>query len=76
MQNPTSLLTCRIGAQKKSLLKNMLLKKSNISSLENWDFEANGKITQHKIAKMIGRGIATIKRHWHNFEDYIEYLTK
>lgn len=54
----------------------MLLKKSNISSLENWDFEANGKITQHKIAKMIGRGIATIKRHWHNFEDYIEYLTK
>jgi hypothetical protein len=44
--------------------------------LENWDSEAYGKITQVKVAKMICRGIATVKRHWKNFEDYLEYLEK
>lgn len=33
-----------------------------IKCVEEWDFETNGKITQDKIAKMTGFGIATIKR--------------
>ena len=33
-----------------------------IKCVEDWDFEVNGKITQNKIAKMTGFGIATIKR--------------
>lgn len=45
-------------------------------ALENWDFEANGKITQVKVAKMVGRGEATVKRHWYNFKDFAEYLSK
>lgn len=36
-------------------------------ALENWDFEVYGKITQIKIAKKTGLGIATVKRHWNHF---------
>jgi hypothetical protein len=33
-----------------------------IKCREEWDFQTNGKITQQKIAKVTGFGIATIKR--------------
>ena len=33
-----------------------------IKCIESWDFETYGKITQSKIAKVTGFGIATIKR--------------
>lgn len=42
--------------------------------LENWDFEANGKITQRKVANYANRDESTVKRHWPDFKAYIKDL--
>ena len=36
--------------------------------LENWDFEADGKITQRKVAKYANRGESTVKTYWPDFK--------
>ncbi|WP_298156182.1 BT4734/BF3469 family protein [Flavobacterium sp.] len=40
-------------------------------TLENWDFQANGIITQKKTAVQAGRSIQTVKRYWGEFKDYV-----
>lgn len=42
--------------------------------LENWDFEADGKITQDKVAKYANRNESTVKRHWPDFKAYVKDL--
>ncbi len=39
--------------------------------LEDWDFEAYGKITQEKVAKVAKKSKTTIKRYWELFKDYV-----
>ena len=43
-------------------------------TLENWNFEINGKITQSKVEKISEFSIATIKRYWKHFKDYAKDL--
>lgn len=42
--------------------------------IENWDFDELGKITQKKVEKLSKYSIATIKRYWSNFKDYVKEL--
>jgi hypothetical protein len=42
--------------------------------IEEWDFQSNGKITQPKIATLIGVHISTIKRYWSNFKVFVKEL--
>ena len=42
--------------------------------LENWDFEADGKITQGKVAIYANRDVSTVKRHWSDFKAYVKDL--
>jgi hypothetical protein len=43
-------------------------------TIENWDFEANGKITRVKVAKISEKSLTTIKRYWSEFKDYVKDL--
>lgn len=43
-------------------------------TIESWDFEADGKIIQRKVAKKAVVSINTIKRYWEAFEDYVKDL--
>lgn len=47
-----------------------------ITYLNNWDFEALGKISQSKLAKVSGFGIATIKRRSEKIKDIFEILNQ
>lgn len=49
-------------------------KKQIYDVLENWDFENNGAINQNKVADVSGKAIATIKRNWSDFKDYVKEL--
>lgn len=40
-------------------------------TIENWDFEANGKIIQKKVALKANQSITTIKRYWYEFKDHV-----
>lgn len=42
--------------------------------IESWDFEANGKITGEKVAKISKNSLTTIKRYWSDFKDYVKDL--
>jgi hypothetical protein len=42
--------------------------------LENWNFDADGKITQQKVAKLANRNKSTVKRHWGDFKAYAKDL--
>lgn len=42
--------------------------------LENWNFKADGKITQEKVAKFANRDVSTVKRHWSDFKAYVKDL--
>lgn len=44
-------------------------------ALECWDFETKGKATQKKVAEVTNLSIATVKRYWAGFQDYLEYIT-
>lgn len=43
-------------------------------AIEDWDFEANGKITQKKVAEKVVRAEGTIKKYWSEFKDYARDL--
>ena len=43
-------------------------------TIEDWDFEANGKITREKVAEKSGKSLGTIKRYWVNFKDFVRVL--
>jgi hypothetical protein len=44
--------------------------------IENWNFNLDGKITQQGIAEKSEKGIATIKRYWSEFKDYVKMQNK
>lgn len=77
--NPYTLLTTK---QKMEIVNRVLgkLKSDHTKDviyivLEDWDFKANGKITQEKVAKLAKKGKSTIKRHWCDFKSYVKDLT-
>lgn len=45
-------------------------------TLEDWDFENNGKIKQKILAIKSGYSLCTIKRYWKEFIDYIDCLNQ
>jgi hypothetical protein len=45
-------------------------------TINNWDFEKNGVISQSKLAKETGFGIATVKRRAKQFKTIIEEINK
>lgn len=77
--NPKSLITNK----QKSIIVNQELGKLKSDAtreqihyiLEDWDFEANGAITQKKVSAQTSRGIATVKRYWSEFKDYAKTLS-
>lgn len=42
--------------------------------LENWNFEADGKIIQEKVAEYANQGVSTVKSHWADFKAYVKDL--
>ena len=50
--------------------------KKIITCLNSWDFERLGKISQSKLAKETGFGIATIKRRSKKINHIFEILNK
>lgn len=42
--------------------------------IEDWNFEADGKITQENIALKINKSLATIKRNWSPFKELVSEL--
>nr|WP_315193479.1 hypothetical protein [uncultured Flavobacterium sp.] len=42
--------------------------------IEDWNFEADGKITQENIAIKINKSLATIKRNWSPFKELVSEL--
>lgn len=52
-------------------LKSDATKELIYAAIENWDFESDGPITQMKVSLISGRGIATVKRYWNHFRDYV-----
>ncbi len=78
--NPNSLFTTK---QKMEIVNRVLgkLKSDHTKDviylvLEDWDFKANGKITQEKVAKLAKRGESTVKRHWCDFKSHVKDLNK
>jgi hypothetical protein len=76
--NPNSKLT-PIEKQKKSAVlmgkfKTDKTQQAMCDSIEAWNFEEYGKITQAKIAEKTNKSVVTIKRNWHPFKDYVHEL--
>lgn len=42
--------------------------------IDDWNFDSDGKINQEKIAKKLNKGIATIKRNWSPFKEFVSEL--
>ncbi|MGQ2985360.1 BT4734/BF3469 family protein [Flavobacterium sp.] len=76
--NPKALLTQKekmnIVNRELGKRKSDFTKKVIYQVLENWNFEADGKITQEKVAKFAERGESTVKRHWADFKAYSKDL--
>lgn len=51
-------------------MKSKLTEATIYIALENWDFDTHGKITQTKVAELLGKSISTIKRYWCVFKSY------
>ena len=47
-----------------------------LNTINNWDFEKNGVISQSKLAKETGFGIATVKRRAKQFKTIIQEINK
>lgn len=43
-------------------------------ALESWNFEIDGKITQSKVANKCKLSLATIKRYWNEFKEFMKDL--
>lgn len=78
--NPDYDLTTK---EKQSLVMIALNKEKVIKSFKdietavnNWDFIANGKITQKKITEITGKNIKTIKKYYPKFKSKIKQLNK
>jgi hypothetical protein len=48
--------------------------KSIYDSIEEWNFQSDGKITQEKITKKLNKSLATIKRNWSPFKELVSEL--
>lgn len=42
--------------------------------IEEWDYDSLDKITQRKVALVIGVHVSTVKRYWSNFKSYVKEL--
>lgn len=51
-------------------MKSQLTEATIYIALENWDFDTYGKITQTKVAELLGKSTSTVKRYWNAFKDY------
>ncbi len=45
-------------------------------SIEDWNFEDLGKISQRKVAKESGVGLTTVIKHWHQYKSFAEELNE
>jgi hypothetical protein len=61
-----NIVNVELGKQKSQLTKETIY-----IVLENWNFEEQGKITQKKIVELSSKSIATVKRYWNEFKDYV-----
>ncbi len=78
--NPDYDLTTK---EKQSLVMTALNKDKGLKSLEtieavvkDWDFIAEGKITQKRISKITGKNIKTVKKYYPIFKEDIKRLNK
>ena len=78
--NPTSKLKKEEKASIVAIERNKTEGLKTLNKIENliytWDFEKEGKIIQKKVAKKLGKGIATVKRHWKNVKQEVKELNK
>jgi len=44
--------------------------------IESWDYKANKKITQGKVANLSGISERTVKRYWSDFKEYVAELNR
>ena len=76
--NPTIRLTQKekmmIVNQESGKLKSELTRELINMTLDDWEFENDGPITQKKVSAKTGRVIATIKRYWNEFKDFVQTL--
>ncbi len=42
--------------------------------IDDWNFQNDGKITQKKISIKLAKSIATIKRNWTPFKEFVSEL--
>ncbi|MEN9908924.1 MAG: hypothetical protein RLZZ540_2073 [Bacteroidota bacterium] len=48
--------------------------KSINETIENWNFQCDGKITQEKITEKLNKSLSTIKRNWSPFKELVTEL--
>lgn len=41
------------------------------NTIDDWNFQIDGKITQEKIAEKLNKSLATIKRNWSPFKEFV-----
>lgn len=65
----TKVVNTELGKRKSDFTKEVIY-----LVLENWDFEADGKITQGKVADYTNGDVSTVKRLWSDFKAYAKDL--
>lgn len=64
-----SIVNMEVGKLKTSKTKNTIY-----LIIETWDFTQDGKLVQKKVAEKAGISLATVKRYWKEFKDYVKIL--
>ena len=65
---------CQIRGREMGNFRSNKTRQLIYDTIESWDFELNGKITQKKVAEKVVRGEGTIKKYWSEFKDYVRDL--
>jgi hypothetical protein len=60
-----------IGALRVNESKNRIY-----NAIETWDFDKYKKITQKKVVEVSGVSIATVRRYWSDFKDFVKELNE
>ena len=55
-------------------IKTNKTQKSINDTIEDWNFQSDGKITQEKITKKLNKSLSTIKRNWSPFKELVSEL--
>jgi len=76
--NPKFKLTFKeimdIVNKENGLLRIDMTKRTIYDVIEDWDYKANKKITQGKVANLSGISLRTVKRYWSSFKEYVTEL--